>query len=355
MTAGVINKPSTYPPKEIDGFVVAGGPDASETEYRALERGFATPDDVERFLRRGARLPRPSLSDDLPDREGESEVDAVLDLIDLRFEAAEQLLDQEDPDFLHLTVFYSMALQHYFWDDEPVRRAWGGSTRTSGASSTGPRHPHHVRSRDVARRHGVLRQRLAGTAGIPHDHWRRRRHATVARRHSGARAFRRQAVRNGGDALSRVVPERIQRVVPWKEGVKHERILSIIDWDETQAVASNQGPIYLTKDPDDPGYEALRNELIESLEALRHPTTGEPIVKAVYRGEEYYEGPYAENAPDLILDQGQNVHTSDAVPDDWLSDSGVWAGGNMPDRIFVFFRGRASGRRDWASTPASPT
>jgi predicted AlkP superfamily phosphohydrolase/phosphomutase len=139
------------------------------------------------------------------------------------------------------------------------------------------------------------------------------------------------------ETLSRVVPERIQRVVPWEEGVKHDRVLSIIDWDETEVVASNQGPIYLAREPDDPGYEPLRDELIESLEALRHPATGEPIVKAVYRGEEYYEGPYAGNAPDLILDQGQNVHTSDAVgPDEWLSDTGVWVGGNMPEGIFLF-------------------
>jgi arginine/ornithine transport system permease protein len=41
------------------------------------------------------------------------EIEAVLESIDMRFEAADRLLDREEPDFLHLTVFYSMALQHY--------------------------------------------------------------------------------------------------------------------------------------------------------------------------------------------------------------------------------------------------
>ena len=336
-TAGVINKPSTYPPKELDGFMVAGGPDASETEYRSLERGFATPDRVERFLRDELDYrvhPSPMIS---PSEKGDAEVEGVLDLIDLRFEAAERLLEREDPDFLHLTVFYSMALQHYFFDGEPVRRAWERIDENLGRfvdeghdvlvmSDHGTWHVDAVFYINT----WLEQQGYLSTEGGIDDALQslgvtRERALSVAKRFGMV------------ETLSRVVPERIQRVVPWEEGVKHDRVLSIIDWDETEVVASNQGPIYLAREPDDPGYEPLRDELIESLEALRHPATGEPIVKAVYRGEEYYEGPYAGNAPDLILDQGQNVHTSDAVgPDEWLSDTGVWVGGNMPEGIFLF-------------------
>ena len=39
---GVVNMPSMYPPRELDGYVVSGGPDAVEGEYRfVLEVGDA--------------------------------------------------------------------------------------------------------------------------------------------------------------------------------------------------------------------------------------------------------------------------------------------------------------------------
>lgn len=348
--AGVINKPSTYPPKEVDGFVVAGGPDASETEYRSLERGFATPPDVERFLREELDYrvhPSPMIS---PTEKGEAEVEAVLELIDRRFEAARALLDREDPEFLHLTVFYSMALQHYFFDGEPVERAWRRIDEHIGEFLD---EGHDIL---VMSDHGTwyvdtvfyvnvwLRQQ--GYLSVENNVDGLLRRAGVTRERALSVAKRLGMV----ETLSRVVPEGIQKVVPWDEGVKRDRVLSILDWDATEVVASNQGPIYLTRSPEDPGYEALRTELIEGLESLRHPDTGQPIVTAVHRGEEFYTGPYADDAPDLILDQGDNVHTSDAIgPDSAIDDSGVWLGGNMPEGIFLFsgpsFRSEGLGRR----------
>ncbi|QLG64331.1 alkaline phosphatase family protein [Halorarum salinum] len=352
MRAGVINKPSTYPPKEIDGFVVAGGPDASEGTYRSLDHGFATPPDVEEFLREELDYrvhPSPMIS---PTETGEAEVEAVLELVDLRFEAARRLLEREDPDFLHLTVFYSMALQHYFWDDEPVRRAWQRIDEHIGEFL------------DDDEEHDVLVMSDHGTCEVETvfyvNAWLAERGylridagVDSALQSLGVTRERALAIaKKFGmvETLSEVVPERVQRMVPWEEGVKRDRVLSVVDWDGTTAVASNQGPIYLNVPEDDPRYEELRDELIEELEGLRHPETGQRIVRSVERGEEHYGGEYAHNAPDLILDQGENVHTSDAIgPDLWYASEGVWRGGNMPEGIFLFsgpsFRSDGLGER----------
>ncbi|MFC7137886.1 alkaline phosphatase family protein [Halobaculum litoreum] len=272
-----------------------------------------------------------------PTEKGEREVEAVLDLIDLRFEAAKALLEREDPDFLHLTVFYSMALQHYFFDGEPVYRAWQRIDEHLGDF--------------LDRDHDILVMSDHGTCYVDAvfyiNVWLQQQgYLSVENNIDGAlrkagitreRALSVAKRLNMVETLSKVVPEGIQKVIPWDEGVKRDRVLSILDWDGTEAVASNQGPIYLTLQPDDPGYEDLRTELIEGLEALRHPRTGQRMVKAVYRGEEYYEGPYVHHAPDLILDQGDGVHTSDAIgPDEPIADSGVWLGGNMPEGVFLF-------------------
>jgi predicted AlkP superfamily phosphohydrolase/phosphomutase len=48
-------------------------------------------------------------------------------------------------------------------------------------------------------------------------------------------------------------------------------------------------------------YEALRSEIAEAALALRDPDSEEPIFQAVFRREELYQGPYLEQAADLIL------------------------------------------------------
>ncbi len=48
--------------------------------------------------------------------------------------------------------------------------------------------------------------------------------------------------------------------------------------------------------------EALAEELIARLEALRDPETGERLVTRVHRREELYQGPFVERAPHLILE-----------------------------------------------------
>jgi len=333
--AGVVNKPSTYPPKDIDGFVVAGGPDASDSEYRSLSSQFATPPDVEEYLREELDYrvhPSPMLS---PSDTGPAEIEAVLDLIDLRFEAAERLLERESPEFLHLTVFYSMGLQHYFWRDEPVYRAWQRIDENL--------------ARFVDEGHDLLVMSDHGTYEVEHtfyvnawleeqgylvtegnvDDWLRR--LGVTRERALWLAKRLGAV----ELLSTVVPEAIQKRVPWSEGVKNDRILSLVDWAETTAIASNMGPVYLNADVAEA--DRLRAELADELGGLEHPETGETLVSAAHVGEELYAGPYASNAPDLVLEAGPGVHISDAVgPDSWYEGPGVWIGGNMPEGIFLF-------------------
>ncbi len=55
-----------------------------------------------------------------------------------------------------------------------------------------------------------------------------------------------------------------------------------------------------------PGLETLigriRDDLIESIGALRDPATGAAVVKGVWRREDVYAGAHVEDAPDLIVE-----------------------------------------------------
>jgi predicted AlkP superfamily phosphohydrolase/phosphomutase len=270
-----------------------------------------------------------------PSDTGPAEVEAVLELIDLRFEAAARLLEREAPDFLHLTVFYVMGLQHYFFRDEPVYRAWKRIDENLGRfldddhdilvmSDHGTWHVDRVFYVNAwLAEHGYL---------VTHgsvDDWLRR--VGVTRERALRVAKRLGAV----DLLSRLVPDAVQRRIPWSEGVKRDRVLSLVDWEETTAVASNMGPVYVNAEG--AAADRVRGELVDRLAGLEHPETADVLVADAHLGPGLYDGPYAGNAPDVVLEAGPNVHVSDAVgPASWYGDTGVWVGGNMPEGIYLF-------------------
>jgi len=49
-------------------------------------------------------------------------------------------------------------------------------------------------------------------------------------------------------------------------------------------------------------YEALRQEIVDALLALKNPETGRPAVQWVARVEDLYEGPRLRDMPDLLVE-----------------------------------------------------
>jgi len=84
-----------------------------------------------------------------------------------------------------------------------------------------------------------------------------------------------------------------------------------IDWAKTRAFPGGYGlQVYINtkgrypQGTVEPGaeYESLQADIAARLLALRDPTSGQPIVKAVHRAQDIYTGPYAAEAPDLIVE-----------------------------------------------------
>ncbi|RMF83467.1 MAG: hypothetical protein D6736_21495 [Nitrospinota bacterium] len=90
------------------------------------------------------------------------------------------------------------------------------------------------------------------------------------------------------------------------EGVEQA---SAIDWERTLAYSYGMyGNIYINRKGQTPrgivepqDYEAVREEIITRLYALKDPESGEPVVERVYRREELYTGPCIDLAPDLVV------------------------------------------------------
>lgn len=331
-TVGVVNMPSLYPPREVDGYVISGGPDAVEGEYRSLGSGYTFPANLEQQLVDEYEYrvhPDPLLSSN--DEKGK-EVDEILELLDLRLEVAYDLFRAKELDFMHVTLFYLNVLHHFFWDGEPVLRAWqlidewiGKLTDLDanlivmsdhGAAPTKT----EFYINEWLSQHGYLTRQT----GVE-DVFQR----VGVTRENALRAAKRLGL---VDTLASSVPESIQELIPQSAGAKRQRKMELILSRKTDALASGQGPIYINSDHN---VDSIRDQLITDLKAVTDER-GESLFAGIYPASEVYEGPYVDIGPDIVVDQRPGVHINDGMGgNEIMTTPDRWAAENTPTGIFV--------------------
>ena len=312
---GVIGIPLTYPPKAVNGFLLAGPPDSPD-------KGFTYPRGLEQEVR--AMSYTPGFTHSIVTGREKAKVE-LLGKIRNVFEVAREL--SRGVDFLHVTTFYMNELQHYLWDDSYTLEGWKivdgfvGWVLEQGCNLI------------VMSDHGS--NKIEATFNI--NTWLEKlgylklRGTTVGLRKVGV-------TRELGASIlkypwlvnlaKRVIPNKLYETVPLDGGnLSLNPKEKAVDWERSRILASDQGPIYL-RDKND---ETLKRELIASLEALPQ------IVTKVYRKEELYSGPYLDEAPDLVVDFKPGVHISSGLglKDVMTNKTGVWLAENKKTGMFM--------------------
>lgn len=325
LATAVVNMPTTYPPRAIDGCLIAGGPDAATDEY-------TYPADLQSELEASHDYKlRPTDVGLLPEN-AEQVGDDVCDIIDTRFDVALELAD--DHEFVHLTIFYINVLQHFFWRDDVVRRAWEridenlervldrgddivlmadhGSNAVHEVFNVNvwlEREGYLVLERgtaDYLSVVGVTAENVRRTLGLLGDGW-----------YSRIKSW-------APDAMQERVPEESGSVTGTGKAEK-------IDWEASQAVAGGQGPVYLLTDN-----PTVQKRLISDLEAVKSPVSGTSPVQAVHPVESVYHGNRMDNAPDIVLEQAPNWHiTGDVGGDAAFGSPDRWAAENKRTGLFA--------------------
>jgi predicted AlkP superfamily phosphohydrolase/phosphomutase len=330
---GIIGMPTTYPPKQVDDFVISGAPDGQND-------GFVHPPSLETELRDHFNYrvtKRHQFTTDF-----DAAVEEVHDLIDLRFRVAEYLIEERDPAFLHVTTFFINTLHHHIWDDEQTLAAWKiiddhlATLRSSCDDLVLMSDHGHTAIDTVFRINEWLREEgylafdsevpdLLHSVGITADRLKR----VVS-------AADRATPMNLLDTVERTFPQRLINLLPNEDGEVGAQKLSTIDWERTQVVANAQGPVYLTVPRSDPKYDQLRTELADRLELLETPW-GRPVVDVVHHGENVYDGPYVEEGPDLVLEGAHGVNVSEKLGsgEPFAEEDDIWAGVNTMNGLFV--------------------
>jgi predicted AlkP superfamily phosphohydrolase/phosphomutase len=259
-------------------------------------------------------------------------------LIDSRFTVAETLCKEYDVSFLQVTTFYINSLQHYLWDDEYTRRGWQiidehlgqfldadcNVILMSDHGSNPIRTVFHVNSWLESNGYLKTDTDVADTfyrLGINKD-----RLIQLTNR-LGLTEF-----------AKRVTPRKVLQYLPDNSGaVNKEGKTDAVDWERTDAIASGQGPIYLTAERGTNEYTRIREQMQTELKSVSD-SDGNPVADVVYKREDVYSGTYADEAPDLVIDQAKGVHIPGGIGREAVftkpADDG-WHAENKRQGLFV--------------------
>lgn len=326
---GVLGVPTTYPPKDVDEFLVAGPPDGKNTGYtHPPELESRLEEEFDYRVRKHNRL----------DGDREAAAEEILDLIDSRFTVAERLYEEYDISFLQVTTFYINSLQHYLWDDEYTLYGWQiidkhlrqfldadcNVVLMSDHGSNPIRAVFHINSWLETKGYLETNTNVADSfyrLGINKDR------LIQLTNKLGLTEF-----------TKRVTPRKVLQYLPDNSGaVNKEGKTDAVDWEETNALASGQGPIYLTAERGTEKYKRIRDQIQTELESVSDPN-GNPVADAVYKGEEVYSGSYVDEAPDLVIDQAKSVHIPGGIGHEAVftePTDGIWRAENKRQGLFV--------------------
>jgi predicted AlkP superfamily phosphohydrolase/phosphomutase len=320
-TVGIMNVPVTYPPRPVNGFVIAG-------MLSPVAGTFTYPAD---FLQQYADEMGPyRIAPNVQYKEGNEQVFTadLLDLVDRRGTYALRLMQDHPYDFLMFHFQATDVLQHALWKfvdpSHPRHDAKGAATFSPAFKRIYQRIDDYI---------GQMLERLTDdtTVIVMSDHGFGPLHHTVNVNlfllDEGLLKLKRGAWTQLKTGLFRagLTPASIWHLIE-RAGLQNyvwqvskstrnrvvSKFLSFddVDWSETLAYSiGHVGQIYINlkgREPEgivEPGaeYEAVRQRVIKALQQLRHSQTGQPMVDEVIPGDRVVSGPYASRGADLHL------------------------------------------------------
>lgn len=315
-----VNVPFTYPPHPINGIMVSGAfapvidekavfPAEWYPTLQALVPGYSA------MVAYDSQAPAPLAA----------YVNRILQAIEQRETLALHLLEQE-PWSLFMVVFMATDwVQHAYWHLHETADPRYGSVIRDVYCRVDAAIGRLMEAVDEETRIMVLSDHGAGPLQymINLNRWLAeagllqyrdaRRDPWGQLRGQGIQALASRYRRHVPPGLRDAIRARLgaQRFDDLKGQMESALLSSGIDWTRTRAYALGAGGnLYVNlagREPQgivQPGreYEQVREQLCADLLSLTRPDTGQPPVKQVHRREELYEGPFLEQAPDLVIE-----------------------------------------------------
>ncbi|MEN8132147.1 MAG: alkaline phosphatase family protein [Pseudomonadota bacterium] len=315
LRSGILNVPFTYPPSNINGFMISG------EDAPGAHPSIANPRQLYKEIT--DKFGRYRLKDIFPGgRQKADYLTLIDDDVSKQTDVFEYLLEQKSWDFA--LVFYSATAiaQHYFWKDmesqdpdNPFRNVVESAYRAVDKAvarlqqAAGPDTNVFVISECGA---GPLQ------SGVQINTLLEKEGFLVRNKQSANKVLRtlvEQIRRNARGYAQKWFPNTLYyslncRLARLKGRMQSYLTGSDIDWSQTQAFSrGKEGCIFINLKGRGPRgivapgaeYERVRERIINCLEELIDPATGIKAVDRVYCADDLYKGPMLSWAPDLIV------------------------------------------------------
>jgi predicted AlkP superfamily phosphohydrolase/phosphomutase len=303
--SGVVNVPFTWPAPELDGGFAIAGMDAS---FR--EQGMTAPSSLFAELRE--RFGPLQLDHSYPLKNGRIDLDTVRRAAEQKVQATLWLAERFSPELLWIVFMAADHVQHLGWEE------WEERGPESSVAAT-----YRILDEAVG---ALVEHAAGGDVLVVSDHGAGALAGVVNLNawlaDQGFLTYTRPGERLGGQLfekafqLRRKLPKRLRYAVKQRATGLRERVYeqrgsySAIDWPQTRAFAYGTfGNVVVnvrgreSEGTVEPGeeYERVRSEIAARAMELRDPD-GEPIVAAVHRREDLFEGPHIDKVPDLLIE-----------------------------------------------------
>ena len=315
----VVNVPMTYPPSELNGTMVAGF--GAPFEVDLDDDPIAYPAEMQ------SRLDEYDWQVGVDDVNAPGGVEEALDLMRSRFELLLDLLE-EGYDYVHLTLFYINVLQHQFGDGPETERGWRlideylGKLPDDLTKIVYSDHGHSNIERTFVVNRYLLDEGYLSIESRAGDDVTGGVYSLLQR--AGV------SPRTAGAVARRLLPKRVyERIVESGYPIPTFELATRVNWEESDAVALSQGPIYLNRDRLGDDYERFRRELKTELESIT--VDGARPFDDVAYAEDVYEGEHVDDAPDLMLTAADSWEIYGGVtPSTVERQVTSWTSGNHP-------------------------
>ncbi|MBK7199720.1 alkaline phosphatase family protein [Candidatus Amarolinea dominans] len=349
LRVGVLNVPLTYPVRPVNGWLVSGMMTPSE------ESDFTYPPELAPLLRaRHYVIDLRVLKQERDYRAPEQRLALVNDLrrtLEDRQAALEEVLLPQGGDFIMVVYETPDRLQHWTWrylDDllslsgpQPFER-----TPIHDAVEEAYRAVDAALGRTLARAAGPeTRVFMLSDHGFGSRHTRVHVDQWLANQgwltYASGKADVRKQLKQYMGWIKRFLPRGLLL-----RGRRAFAVNRIIDWAHTRAYSgvASEYAIYINRRDREPygivadaDVAALRREIKARLLELVDPRQGQRVVRAVYDREEFYQGPFTDQAPDIVYELAPGYEpTSEVSPGRLFTDvTAEGEGMHQPDGIFL--------------------
>ena len=303
ISCGVLDMPTTYPPKAINGFMVSHSPPRPS--------GYTYPEDLEKELRdRFHYKVEPDYRHELGE---DATIISTRHIIEQRFEAASYLLKKFEPPFFHMTIFDIDPIQHYY-SEKVVEDFWVLIDNEIGSllDQCCDEKTYVILMSD----HGQTKKKCTFQIGK----WLMDKDLVTLKRRRlllGSLLYKlglRREIVLSVIGRTRIIPllkshipreirRRFAAFFPLqREDFSPQAFEGSIDWGQSKVIPLPGCYFYINRKifSSDQAYEEFKESIIRQIEEIEIPKTGEKLASVVKR-EEIYFGKYVESAPDIIV------------------------------------------------------